>query len=560
MAPVNDNDFKNPSPGQTHARQVPLNLHPPRMSQNLNAYFHPQQMMQQPMQAMYPQTPVTQGPGNTPAWLSTYNTASDTVLPTQQQMIYARISGKHIYEQYHPNGGEITNDANRAAAYEDLDENDLPRSRDLVSVKHLDAGSTYFPDALTAEFYRDACRPAKKSGPDPTVPTNTPAMQVHVLALVRAFNSYRWADDNEGMLKPFKQQRHDQKLVEAMCWQLLKAIIWRSQSEEPLCLAWEPSKARNSVGLDNFAERFDAVINSMVHSKTICKHLFDAPYAHIFVDDPDRARSRVKANRDLNKQKALQMSAGKRFREEEAKLSGSPVPPSSNKRARGTPRYDSPSAIADAKDILQNTPIRPDDSPFGVPPQPPNTLQSNYTASDTTPRRSARQTRRPESYAPAATTGGDPFSVNVADFDSPGGHMSISSGDDNNQQNQVKNETLGNVTSYPMQPGPFGPMLGNNLFSNYQLFNSMMGGGARPFSSPSETYGPPPPRHPLMAPQDMLMATTGEQQQQWAAQVNSSSSRDLCSRANAVAVCSQPLQPLLRCQRRSARSQRLRGA
>jgi hypothetical protein len=196
--------------------------------------------------------------------------------------------------------------------YSGLDHEDIPRSRDLCAEAeegHSDV-ATYFDDFLTAEFYRGALRPNKRMV-DHSIPTNVGAMKLHVSLLVRAFKSTLRCDDNGGMIKPFLERRHDSKLVECLCWNIVKACIFRSKSDEPLLTAYEPYKARNSTGLDSFEKRFDAVATAMCRSKTICKHLFDAPYINTFVDDPLRSIRRVDANRDLNRQKAGIMAQGK---------------------------------------------------------------------------------------------------------------------------------------------------------------------------------------------------------------------------------------------------------
>ena len=55
------------------------------------------------------------------------------------------------------------------------------------------------------------------------------------------------------MIVPFRERRHDPKLVEVLCWGVLKAVIMRSNSNEPLLVAYEPAKSRNAAGAENFA-------------------------------------------------------------------------------------------------------------------------------------------------------------------------------------------------------------------------------------------------------------------------------------------------------------------
>ena len=58
----------------------------------------------------------------------------------------------------------------------------------------------------------------------------------------------------------------------------------------PLLYAYDPVKAKYNSNLSNFAERFNEMVKSMASSKTICKHLYDAPYSNQFVDDPINSR------------------------------------------------------------------------------------------------------------------------------------------------------------------------------------------------------------------------------------------------------------------------------
>lgn len=92
--------------------------------------------------------------------------------------------------------------------------------------------------------------------------------------------------------------------------------------------AFDPVKAKYNSNLPDFASRFDAIVVAMSTSKTICKHLYDAPYMNQFVDDPINSRKvgllflnhgqilitiqRVHANRELNKRKGKAMQEGKK--------------------------------------------------------------------------------------------------------------------------------------------------------------------------------------------------------------------------------------------------------
>lgn len=264
-----------------------------------------------------------------PKVLTGYDSASNTNLPTTQDFEYAKYQAKEIYAQYHTANGVIKNDQKHFDAIRPLDLDNIPKS---VTLHGAPSKLTYFPDPLTAEFYRFAVRPNVHED-DGTIPASSDALQSHVRVLVLAFNNTMNCQDNDAMIRPFRDRRHDQKLVECLCWQILQALIWRSQSNDPLMTAYDVSKAKDSGGLETFAERFDAVVEAMCVSKTICKHLNDAPYRMVFIDDPVKAKLRVESNRTLNKLKADQMVLGKKAQEEEAIKTGK-APTTNNKRKR----------------------------------------------------------------------------------------------------------------------------------------------------------------------------------------------------------------------------------
>ncbi len=146
---------------------------------------------------------------------------------------------------------------------------------------------------------------------DETIPRTLIHKKACVKLLFKAWKSIGAAEDNEGMIKPFEQERHDNARVECLCWMLLEALIRRCE-KGPLLIAYDPVKSKDTPGLPTFAERFDEVVTSLAQQKTICKHLFDAPYINTFVDDPVRSRSRVASNRQLNKKKGTIMAEGKK--------------------------------------------------------------------------------------------------------------------------------------------------------------------------------------------------------------------------------------------------------
>ena len=240
------------------------------------------------------------------AVMSTGPNEDHGLLPDRSMLVAARARAQEIREHNQPD--PVVDDLAHTA----LDQECIPQSVELSGKADEENTyhSTYFDDFLVAEMYRNALRPTKMFVDD-TIPTTPPQVKAHVTLLVRAFHSHDAVDDNQGMVRPFEERRHDSKMVEILCWNLVKACIYRSKSDEPLLASYDPSKSKNSAGLETFAKRYDNMVMAMARSKTICKHLHDAPYMNTFVDDPMKSVRRVDANRELNKQKADTMSKGK---------------------------------------------------------------------------------------------------------------------------------------------------------------------------------------------------------------------------------------------------------
>jgi hypothetical protein len=55
------------------------------------------------------------------------------------------------------------------------------------------------------------------------------------------------------------------------------------------------ARAAPSPDIDNFKELFRAIVHTLTISKTICKHLYDAPYVNVSVDGSRYSRSRGKS-------------------------------------------------------------------------------------------------------------------------------------------------------------------------------------------------------------------------------------------------------------------------
>lgn len=146
---------------------------------------------------------------------------------------------------------------------------------------------------------------------DLTVPRNPEQKKAAVKLVFKAYKSVALATDNPGMLKAFEEQKHDNRHVETICWSIVEGCIDRCD-RGPLLNAYEPEKAKNTASIKTFAERLDAIVESLSRQKTICKHLLDAPYLNRFLDDPVGAKQRVESNRKLNKRKGGVMDVGKK--------------------------------------------------------------------------------------------------------------------------------------------------------------------------------------------------------------------------------------------------------
>ena len=150
-----------------------------------------------------------------------------------------------------------------------------------------------------------------QSSADPTIPRTLKHKKAAVKLVFKAYKSTALATDNPGMLKAFQEQKHDNRQVETICWSLVEGCIDRCD-RGPLLNAYEPDKAKNNPSIKTFADRLDAIVGSLSHQKTICKHLLDAPYLNRFIDDPIGSKQRVESNRKLNKKKGGVMNVGKK--------------------------------------------------------------------------------------------------------------------------------------------------------------------------------------------------------------------------------------------------------
>ncbi|ETN42273.1 uncharacterized protein HMPREF1541_04214 [Cyphellophora europaea CBS 101466] len=458
---------------------------------------HPFQQTDYPISTSAPQSSAimtyTVPPQVSPFHMQSFNTAQNANIPRPQEFDLASRQGKHIYSQFHTDQGIVTNDALRDKAYEKMGLDEIPQSATL----HNTNAQTYFPDGLTAEFYRAACRQAK-APTDHTIPITPQALKSHIRVLVRAFNNSQNCDDNKGMVKPFLERRHDQKLVECLCWEILQACISRSVFVDPLLTSWDLSKARDSVSLDNFAMRFDAIAVAMFSSKTICKHLFDAPYRYSFVDDPVKAKSRVESNRALNKLKAAQMTAGKQIVAEQQAKDGSAPPPSKRKKSNNGVVMVAPATPRPEDDFDDVSPHSP--HPFQAPSTPYPMLQPPQTPQ----RHVTRSSRRQQGRSPVADYFHGPFSPG-SPLESPGALVDVESDQGYAERRLLKRESESRYVHE--SPGalqaPFGtiggagPMFQPSPFQSTGDFTHGIGGGMGP--APPGSPVPMQPQHPIQS-------------------------------------------------------------
>ncbi|OJJ77491.1 hypothetical protein ASPBRDRAFT_654937 [Aspergillus brasiliensis CBS 101740] len=188
-----------------------------------------------------------------------------------------------------------------------------PRPSFVPDIERLMNPEAYNMDCSTFYASVDEARAARpvQAGvrEDTTLPTNELQKRAIVRALSVAMLSTRKAQDNPGMIKPFKEGKYSEERVEIVCWELLECVITRQISGSLLTLHGLRKKITSD--LMTFAERITRVLDCLETQKTICKHLLDPPYMHQFVDDPLAAYKRVIANKTLNKRKGEVMNAGK---------------------------------------------------------------------------------------------------------------------------------------------------------------------------------------------------------------------------------------------------------
>ncbi|EXJ55225.1 hypothetical protein A1O7_08151 [Cladophialophora yegresii CBS 114405] len=171
---------------------------------------------------------------------------------------------------------------------------------------------TYFDSELEAEKYRERLLPLKQEA-DFTIPQTAADKKAHVKVLFKAFKCVpAECLEGENIKRPFINHIHDNVMVECLCWEILRRCIQRSEVLSNLVETYEPDKYKFKKFMDkDFEQRFDAIVNAMARSKSLCKHMYDVPYLFKVIDDPQTNVERIDSNRKLNGQKAVVMKRGK---------------------------------------------------------------------------------------------------------------------------------------------------------------------------------------------------------------------------------------------------------
>ncbi|KAK5244311.1 hypothetical protein LTS03_006524 [Exophiala xenobiotica] len=205
----------------------------------------------------------------------------------------------------------------------------LPSSRNLSTGTY--DSQTIFPNALTASKYHDVIL-SNTNQVDLTIPATPDARKAHVKVLFKAFKIVPQDEDEDDqgqdmdeqrkkrdVKQAFKNQIHDNRMVESLCWRILDACVYRSGKEQNLIEAYigETGKSHGKRQNWSFEDRFDKIVQTMANSKSVCKHLLDTAYLHRIVDDPVTGYKRVVSNKRLNGRKGELMKRGKEVLEEE---------------------------------------------------------------------------------------------------------------------------------------------------------------------------------------------------------------------------------------------------
>lgn len=173
--------------------------------------------------------------------------------------------------------------------------------------------TTSFSNGDQARLFRKLIE-TENNKVDPTIPTSLEQRRALVGLLVQAFKSVGKAEDNENVLIAFKNQVHDNILVESVCWNILELCIKRCSSTKPLQSTYGITSIKKSVvqNTDDFCTLFDNVVDTLATFKCVCKQLFDPEAMVLLVDDPVGRQNKTRSNKAGNKTKgdALKIAKG----------------------------------------------------------------------------------------------------------------------------------------------------------------------------------------------------------------------------------------------------------
>ncbi|KAI9039557.1 uncharacterized protein KD926_009282 [Aspergillus affinis] len=194
------------------------------------------------------------------------------------------------------------------------------------------------------EHARSFYQTAEPLPDDHTIPQTASQKRAIVKEMCKAMLSLEHATDNEGMLKPFKNQKYSEERIEICCWHTLETVIMRHTSG-PLLAAYDLTTKGENDNL-NFAQRMTRIIECFYRHKTVCKHILDPPYLYNLVDNPTAAERRVESNKLLNRRKGHIMTAGKEALRIGQRRQPVTTPTPAPKKARRTIAQKAPRIVA----------------------------------------------------------------------------------------------------------------------------------------------------------------------------------------------------------------------
>src|SRR6266487_2697242 len=101
--------------------------------------------------------------------------------------------------------------------------NEIPKNEPM---RHSDFGATNVSLKFSSVEEANAWRPQDVNpSHDPTVPATMEQKKQIVVELMEAMKRIDLAEDNEGMIKPFREQKHNPVRIEIVCWNILVGCV-----------------------------------------------------------------------------------------------------------------------------------------------------------------------------------------------------------------------------------------------------------------------------------------------------------------------------------------------